>query len=307
MNKIAFIGVGNMGGPMALNLIKSGHDVCAFDLVSENLDTIVDGGGRMATSATDAINGAEVVITMLPAGEHVRAVYSQEVLPNVSDKILLIDCSTIDVESSKLVHKQAADKGCRMVDAPVSGGVKKAADGTLTFMVGGSDASFEAAQPYLNAMGANIFNCGGDCAGQAVKMCNNMMLGIQMASMAEAFVLGEKLGVDPQKLFDVVTVSTGQCWSLTNYCPVPGLVPSAPSNNDFEGGFGAALMLKDMNLAIQAAKAVGGKVEVTEMAAMLYRNFCEAGSGGKDFSGVIELIRERSMASAKTGQIKPGF
>tara|TARA_B100000315_G_C14587549_1_gene593901 strand:+ start:593 stop:1474 length:882 start_codon:yes stop_codon:yes gene_type:complete len=292
MTKIGFIGVGNMGGPMALNLATAGHDVCAFDLVQASLDAVVGDGVRAAGSNADAVKGADVVITMLPAGGHVDAVYANDVLPNVSSEVLLMDCSTIDMATSKAVHEAAAEKGCLMVDAPVSGGVKKAVDGSLTMMVGGSDEAFAAAKPYLDVMGANIFNCGDAGAGQAVKMCNNMMLGIQMASTAEAFVLGEKLGIDPEKMFEVINVSSGQCWSLSSYCPVPGLVPSAPSNNNFEGGFGTTLMLKDMNLALEAAKAVNGSAKVAEMATSIYQDYLEEGSGGKDFSGIIELIRK---------------
>ncbi len=293
MSNIAFIGVGNMGGPMALNLVKAGHNVLAFDIVPSSLDAVVKGGCEKAASAAAAIDGAEVIITMLPAGDHVDAVYNTDVLPNISAHTVLIDCSTIDMATSQAVHEKAATKDCLMVDAPVSGGVKSAVNGSLTIMVGGTADAFAAAEPYLQVMGANIFNCGDAGAGQAVKMCNNMMLGIQMTSTAEAFVLAEKLGIDAEKMFNVINVSSGQCWSLSSYCPVPGLVPSAPVNNDFDGGFGTALMIKDMNLALAAAKAAGSSVDVAEKAAAIYQDYCDEGSGAKDFSGIIELIRGR--------------
>jgi len=293
MGKIAFLGTGNMGGPMALNLIKANHEVCAFDIVPGHLRDISGAGGEIANSATEAVQGATTVITMLPAGEHVDIVYHNDILPHVPPGTVLIDCSTIDIATSKAVHASAVQQGCEMVDAPVSGGVKKAIDGTLTFMVGGSDTAFKMAEPYLSTMGANIFNCGDGGTGQAAKICNNMMLGIQMASVAEAFSLAENLGLDAGKLFNVVNVSSGQCWSVTNYCPVPGLVPAAPSNNDFEGGFAANLMLKDMNLALAAAAQTGSDVSVAEKATTLYQEFKDAGSGGKDFSGIIELVGKR--------------
>lgn len=292
MTKIAFIGVGNMGGPMVLNMVRAGHDVSVFDLVEENLVRVEQGGATRAASSAEAVHSAEVVITMLPAGTHVKDVYTQEILPNVPTGTVLIDCSTIDIASSIAVHEAAAAANCQMVDAPVSGGVPRATDGSLTFMVGGSDTAYSAAEPVLRNMGANIFHCGGNGAGQAVKICNNMMVGIQMASTAEAFALGEKLGVDPQKLYDVASVSTGQCWSLTSYCAVPGIVPTAPSNNNYEGGFASALMLKDMNLAMEAAKSVGGVTSVAQSAAAHYQAYSDAGAGNKDFSGILELVRK---------------
>lgn len=291
MANIGFIGVGNMGGPMAANLIEAGHHVTVFDLSQENLDCVASKGATIATSTNGAVQDAEIVITMLPAGKHVHAVYSDEVLVCADKGILLIDCSTIDVETSREVHAQAVNGDFLMIDAPVSGGVGGAAAGTLTFMVGGEDIAFSHAKPILEAMGKNIVHCGGAGTGQAAKVCNNMMLGIQMISVVEAFVLAEKLQLDPQKLYDVASTASGQCWSLTTYCPVPGPVPTSPANSDYEPGFATELMLKDLDLALSAAKSSGARVDVAEVAADMYRKYAQADGGSKDFSGIIKFIR----------------
>ena len=294
MATIAFIGVGNMGNPMARNLVKAGHAVRAFDLSADLLAKAAAGGATAAPSAAEAVKGAEVVITMLPAGKHVAQVTEADVLPNAAKGALLIDCSTIDVDTARAVHGKAAAKGLAMVDAPVSGGVGGAEGATLTFMVGGADDAVARARPLLEKMGRNIVHCGGPGTGQAAKICNNMMLGIQMASVCEAFVLAEKLGLDAQRLFDVSSTASGQCWSLTTYCPVPGPVPTSPANRDYTAGFAAALMLKDMGLALAAAKSSGARVDVAEKAMGLYQDYADAGQAGKDFSGIINLIRGRA-------------
>lgn len=292
MSKIGFIGVGNMGGPMARNLIKAGHDVRVFDLSAELVEKVVTAGATAAESAAAAVEGAEIVVTMLPAGKHVRAVYEGEVLGAAREGALFIDCSTIDVETARDVAAQAAAKGFSMVDAPVSGGVGGAEAGTLTFMVGGPDPDFARAQPVLKQMGRNIVHCGGAGNGQAAKICNNMMLGIQMLSVAEGFVLAEKLGLDHQKLFDVSSTASGQCWSLTTYCPVPGPVPTSPANRDYQPGFTAAMMLKDLALSQDAAKAFGAETSMGGKAEALYRSFVDGDHGGTDFSGIIKMIRD---------------
>lgn len=292
MSKIGFIGVGNMGGPMACNLVKAGHDVIAFDLSQSNLDVVADRGATIATSCSEAVRGADIVLTMLPAGTHVKDVYFSDVFDNASEGTLMIDCSTIDVSTSRAVHVAAAERGFLMLDAPVSGGVSGATAGTLTMMVGGTDAAYEQAESILEIVGKNKIHCGASGAGQAAKMCNNMMLGIQMSSVAEAFILAESLGLDAQKLFDVSSTASGQCWSITNYCPVPGPVPTSPANNNYKPGFATALMLKDMNLALDAAKSAGVDVSVAESAAKIYSSYSEAGGDVKDFSGIIEHIRK---------------
>ena len=294
MTQIAFIGVGNMGNPMAGNLIKAGHAVAAFDLSAELLAKAAAAGATVAGSADEAAQGAEVVITMLPAGTHVKEVCLGGLFDTLPAGTLVIDCSTIDVDTAREVHAVAAAKGLAMVDAPVSGGVGGAEGATLTFMVGGADDAFARAKPVLEKMGKTIVHCGGPGNGQAAKICNNMMLGIQMASVAEAFVLAEKLGLDAQRLFDVSSTASGQCWSLTTYCPVPGPVPTSPANRDYTPGFAAALMLKDMGLAIAAANSTGADVSVAEKAASLYQDYADAGQAGKDFSGIINLIRDRA-------------
>lgn len=293
MTKIGFIGIGNMGGHMARNLIKAGHDVTVFDLSQEALDAIASDGATISTSVGGAVRYADVVITMLPAGKHVSSVYNDEVLPHAQTGAVFIDCSTIDVDTTRKVSSAAAAKGHSMLDAPVSGGVGGAEAGTLTFMVGGNEEIFKSVRNLFDNMGKNIIHCGGSGTGQAAKMCNNMMLGIQMASVAEAFVLAETLGLEHQKLYDVASTASGQCWSLTTYCPVPGPVPSAPSNRDYEPGFATALMLKDMNLALSAASDTGAHLEIAQASARIYENYAEGGAAGKDFSGIINLLRDR--------------
>ena len=290
MAKIAFIGLGNMGGPMAANLAKAQHHVTAFDLSDEAVKTAVEKGAHKAASAAEAVKGAEIVVTMLPAGKHVREVYEKDVLPNVAKGTLLIDCSTIDVDSARHVAALADKAGLEMIDAPVSGGVGGATAGTLTFMVGGKDGAFAKARPVLEKMGKNIVHAGGSGNGQAAKICNNMVLGVSMIAVSEAFMLAKRLGLDAQKLFDVASTSSGQCWSLTNYCPVPGPVPTSPANRDYQAGFTAAMMLKDLVLAQQAANAVGASTPLGAEAAQLFNMFVNAGGGAKDFSGIIKML-----------------
>lgn len=290
MAKIAFIGLGNMGGPMAANLAKAQHHVVAFDLSDAALNTAVEKGAHKASSAAEAVKGAEIVVTMLPAGKHVREVYEKDVLPNVGKGTLLIDCSTIDVESARHVAGLAEKAGLDMVDAPVSGGVGGATAGTLTFMVGGSEASFAKAKPILEKMGKNIVLAGTSGGGQAAKICNNMILGVSMIAVSEAFMLAKRLGLDAQKLFDVASTASGQCWSLTNYCPVPGPVPASPANRDYQAGFTAAMMLKDLMLAQQAANAAGASTPLGAEAAQLFSLFVNSGNGAKDFSGIIKML-----------------
>ncbi len=290
MAKIAFIGLGNMGGPMAANLAKAQHHVMAFDLSDAAVSTAVEKGAHKAASAAEAVKGAEIVVTMLPAGKHVREVYEKDVLPNVAKGTLLIDCSTIDVESARHVAALAEKAGMDMVDAPVSGGVGGATAGTLTFMVGGTEASFAKAKPILEKMGKNIVLAGTSGGGQAAKICNNMILGVSMIAVSEAFMLAKRLGLDAQKLFDVASTASGQCWSLTNYCPVPGPVPTSPANRDYQAGFTAAMMLKDLMLAQQAANAAGASTPLGAEAAQLFSLFVNAGNGAKDFSGIIKML-----------------
>jgi 3-hydroxyisobutyrate dehydrogenase len=290
MAKIAFIGLGNMGGPMAANLCKAQHRVAAFDLTPAAIAAAVEKGAHKVASAAEAVKDAEIVVTMLPAGKHVREVYEKDVLPHVARGALLIDCSTIDVDSARHVAAAAKAKGFEMVDAPVSGGVGGATAGTLTFMVGGPDAAFAKAKPILEKMGKNIVHTGASGAGQAVKICNNMMLAITMLGAAEGFLLGKRLGLDFQKIFDVTSTSSGQSWAVTNYCPVPGPVPTSPANRDYAPGFTAAMMLKDLLLAQQAANSSGASTPMGAEAAQLFNMFVNAGNGAKDFSGIIKML-----------------
>ncbi len=287
---IGFIGLGNMGGPMAANLVKAGHTVRGFDLMPASLDLAREAGITVAGSALEAVRGADVVVTMLPAGRHVIEVWTQltEVLPPGT---LLIDSSTVDVESARRAHALAEARGCLSVDAPVSGGTGGAKAGTLTFMAGGGGAAFGQAEPLLKAMGKNVFHCGEAGAGQAAKICNNMILGISMIGVCEAFALGEKLGLSHEALYDVASVSSGQCWSLTTYCPVPGPVPTSPANNSYKPGFAAALMLKDLRLAQAAANAAGASTPLGAEAAQIYGLFDGLGHGGEDFSAIIRMLR----------------
>jgi len=291
MATIAFIGLGNMGAPMAANLVKAGRNVTGFDLVPASCDAARADGVAIAANAAEAVRDAGVIITMLPAGSHVLAVWN-EILPHVGEGALIIDCSTIDVESAGQAHAVASRHGIASVDAPVSGGTGGAKAATLTFMVGGSDEAFAAAKPVLETMGRRIVHCGGTGAGQAAKICNNMILGISMIGVCEAFTLAEKLGLSHQALFDVASTSSGQCWSLTTYCPVPGPVPTSPANSGYRPGFAAALMLKDLRLAQAAAKASGASTPLGAHAAEIYAAFERAGHGGTDFSGIIDLLRE---------------
>ncbi|MGB3866531.1 MAG: 3-hydroxyisobutyrate dehydrogenase [Xanthobacteraceae bacterium] len=291
MANIAFIGLGNMGGPMAANLVKAGHKVTGFDLVDASRDAAKAAGASIAATATDAVKGADVVVTMLPAGKHVLSVWT-EILPAVTKGALLIDCSTIDVESAVAAHGLAAKAGVASVDAPVSGGVGGAQGATLTFMCGGDDKAFATAKPILEKMGKKIVHCGKAGAGQAAKICNNMILGISMIGVCEAFTLAEKLGLSHQALFDVSSTSSGQCWSLTTYCPVPGPVPTSPANNDYKPGFAAALMLKDLRLSQAASRAAGAATPLGAHAEEIYAAFEKAGHGGVDFSGIIHHLRE---------------
>jgi 3-hydroxyisobutyrate dehydrogenase len=288
--RIAFVGLGNMGGGMAANQAKAGHEVLAFDLSKAALEKAVGAGCAAAGSAAAAVKDADAVITMLPAGQHVRAVYADEILANAKAGALLIDCSTIDVDSARAVAAAAQVNELRMVDAPVSGGVAGAEAATLTFMVGGSDIAFEKAKPILAAMGQTIVHAGSAGAGQAAKICNNMMLGVSMIAVCEAFSLAAKLGLDAQKLFDIASQSSGQCWAMTKYCPVPGPVPTSPANRGYQPGFTAAMMLKDLLLAQAAAKASGAKAPMAAGAAALYDLFVDQGNAAMDFSGIIKLL-----------------
>ena len=287
---IAFIGLGNMGSGMAANLVKAGRQVAAFDLSEAALGHAAEAGCERAVSTAEAVKGADAVVTMLPAGKHVRAVYENEVFGNAPSGAILIDCSTIDVASARGVSASAAERGFAMVDAPVSGGVAAAAGGTLTFMVGGSKAAFARAEAILANMGKAVIHAGDAGAGQAAKICNNMLLGASMVATAEAFVMAQKLGLDPQTFFDISSKASGQCWSMTSYCPVPGPVPTAPSNRDYEGGFASALMLKDLKLAMEAAAGVDASVPMGAQAEALYQAFANIGGSAKDFSGIIKLL-----------------
>lgn len=290
MATIAFIGLGNMGGPMAANLVKAGHKVVAFDVVEASRAQARADGAAIADSAAGAVKGAGVVVTMLPAGKHVLAVWS-EVVPAMTKGALIIDSSTIDVESARKAHALAAKHGVLSVDAPVSGGTGGAKGATLTFMCGGEENAFAAAKPVLENMGKKIVHCGGSGAGQAAKICNNMILGISMIAVSEAFALAEKLGLSHQALFDVASTSSGQCWSLTSYCPVPGPVPTSPANNNYKPGFASALMVKDLTLAQDAAKATGAATPLGRHAQEIYQSFDAAGHGGVDFSGIMQHVR----------------
>ncbi|WP_193180144.1 3-hydroxyisobutyrate dehydrogenase [Nisaea sediminum] len=291
MTTIAFIGLGNMGLPMAKNLIGAGHQVRGFDLSAESLEKLEAAGGTPASSAADAVSGAEVVVTMLPAGKHVRAVYDESVFPSAAAGTLFIDCSTIDVDTARAVAADAAAKGFAMLDAPVSGGTGGAEAGTLTFMVGGDDSAFARARPLLDVMGATVVHAGSSGSGQAAKICNNMVLGISMIAVSEAFALADKLGLDRQKLFDISSKSSGQCWAMTSYCPVPGPVPTSPANRDYLPGFTAAMMLKDLDLAQQAADSAKATTPMGTKAAEFYAAFVDEGHGALDFSAVFKKLR----------------
>jgi len=293
MARIGFIGLGNMGLPMAQNLVKAGHQVEGVDVNPASVEKLRATGGTSVETAKIAAARADVVITMLPSGKEVRDIYlgPNGIIENANPGTLLIDCSTIDVETARAVAREAETHDLLMIDAPVSGGVGGASGGTLTFMVGGPTQAFVRAQSILEKMGKTIVHAGGAGNGQAAKICNNMILGISMIAVSEAFVLAEKLGLEHQKLFDIASKSSGQCWSLTTYCPVPGPVPTSPANRDYQPGFTAAMMLKDLKLSQEAAKTAGAQTELGADATKLYSQYVESGEAGRDFSGIIRFIR----------------
>ncbi|WP_375194975.1 3-hydroxyisobutyrate dehydrogenase [Sphingobium sp.] len=287
---IAFVGLGNMGGGMAANLLKNGFAVRAFDLSEEALARAEQAGAKRCSSAAEAATGADAVVTMLPAGKHVESVYTGEVFGAAKDGALFIDCSTIDVATARRVEDAAAAKGFEMVDAPVSGGIAAANGGTLTFMVGGSDQAFGRARSILSAMGKAVIHAGGAGNGQAAKICNNMLLGATMVATCETFAMAKKLGLDPQTFYDISSVSSGQSWSMTSYCPVPGVGPQSPSDTGYQGGFAVGLMLKDLKLASEAAASVGASVPMGNTAESLYQLLANRGEAGRDFSLMIEML-----------------
>ena len=287
--KIAFIGLGNMGGGMAANLVKAGHEVRAFDLSEPALAAAREAGCRTFPTAKEACQGTEAVVSMLPNGAIVKAVYWDDVIGHAPEGAILLDCSTIDVATAREVIEVTEAHGYQMVDAPVSGGIAAANGGTLTFMVGGSEEAFARAQPILAAMGKAVIHAGGPGTGQAAKICNNMLLAIHMIGTCEAFAMAEKLGLDAQTFYDISSVSSGQNWSMTSYCPVPGVGPTTPADNDYQGGFAAGLMLKDLRLAMEAAQGAGAKVELGEHARAIYEAFA-ADNASTDFSGIIRTL-----------------
>jgi len=290
MAKIAFIGLGHMGGGMAPNLAQAGHQVRAFDLSEEALNAAVEKGCGRAGSAEEAVKDADVVITMLPAANHVLGVYRDQVLGKAPTSALLIDCSTIDVASARSIEEEAAGLGYTMVDAPVSGGITAAASGNLAFMVGGSEAAFARAQRFLDPMAKAVIHAGGAGAGQAAKICNNMILGATMIVTCEAFVMAQKLGLDPKVFHAIASNASGQSWSMSTYTPVPGVGPDTPADHDYEGGFAAALMLKDLKLAMDAAQTAGAYTPIGSEAEQLFQRFVNLGGGSKDFSGIIKML-----------------
>jgi 3-hydroxyisobutyrate dehydrogenase len=293
MARIGFIGLGNMGLPMATNLVKAGHAVAGFDVIESRAGKLAAVGGTAAETIAATCRGADAIITMLPAGEHVRDVYCAPggVIEAAGAGALLIDSSTIDVATAREMAARAAEKRLAMVDAPVSGGVAGAEAGTLTFMVGGEEAAFERARPILEGMGKTVVHAGGSGNGQAAKICNNMILGVSMIVVSEAFLLAEKLGLDAQRLFDIASKSSGQCWSMTSYCPVPGPVPTSPANRGYHAGFTAAMMLKDLKLAQDAARSAKSATPLGAAAAELYGSFVGEGHSGEDFSAIIRFLR----------------
>ncbi|MGO2141036.1 MAG: 3-hydroxyisobutyrate dehydrogenase [Leucobacter sp.] len=298
MTTIAFVGLGHMGRPMAANLVSAGFTVRGFDLVPELCEAARAAGVEIADSAASAASEADIVVTMLPAGKHVLAAYEggdgPGLLAAARRGTLFLDCSTIAVDEARAAAQLAVAAGHRPLDAPVSGGVVGAEKGTLAFMVGGETADFEAAMPALEAMGGRIVHCGGAGLGQAAKVCNNMILGISQIAVAEAFVLGERLGLSHQALFDVASNASGQCWALTTNCPVPGPVPTSPANNEYEPGFAGALMAKDLGLAEQMIALTGVDAQLGLLAQRLYADFAAGEGAGKDFSGIINSIRAES-------------
>ena len=293
MAEIGFVGLGNMGRPMASRLVAAGHAVRGFDVATPAREAAAAAGIPLAEDPGAAADGAEAVFTMLPAGADMRSVYCESggLLASAGAGTLLVDCSTIDLETARGVHEEASAKGFAMLDAPVSGGVGGAEAGTLTFMVGGEAAAVARGRPLMAAMGRNIVHAGGPGNGQAAKMCNNMILGVSMIAVSEAFTLAERVGLDAQTLFDIVSTASGQCWSLTNYCPVPGPVPTSPANRDYRAGFTAAMMLKDLRLARGAAQANRANTPLGSHAAALYEQYCADGEEGSDFSGIIRMLR----------------
>lgn len=291
MTRIAFIGLGNMGGGMAANQAKAGHEVVAFDLSKAALDRAAASGCRAAASVAEAVKDAEAVVTMLPAGPHVRQVYAEHILPNAPKTALLIDCSTIDVDSARAVAAEAKAAGFRVADAPVSGGVMAADAGTLAFMVGCDEADFARVEPALDPMSRITIRAGDHGAGQAAKICNNMLLGVSMLGTCEAFALAEKLGLAADRFFEIASKSSGQCWSVTTYCPVPGVGPQTPADKGYAGGFATAMMLKDLKLAQDAAAKAGASTPMGAQAEALYAMFDGLGYGGKDFSAFIQMLR----------------
>ena len=298
MAKVAFIGLGHMGGGMAPNLAKAGHEVRAFDLSEEALGAAVERGCKRAKSAAEACKDADAVVTMLPAGKHVAEVFRSQVFGAAPKSAILIDCSTIDVATARAVEEEAQGQGYTMVDAPVSGGIAAAEGGTLTFMVGGSSEGFDKARPILEKMGKAVIHAGKSGSGQAAKICNNMLLGATMVATCEAFMLARKLGLDLQTFFDISSKASGQSWSMTSYCPLPGVGPETPADREYEGGFAAALMLKDLKLAMDAAQAADAYTPMGGEAEELYQRFVDRGGGAKDFSGIIKMIDD----SWKPGQ-----
>ncbi len=288
--KIAFIGLGNMGGGMAANLVKAGHEVQAFDLSDTAIAHAREAGCTTFGSAREAVQGVEAVVSMLPNGQIVKGVYTNEVIGHAPVGAILLDCSTIDVATAREVIVAAEDAGYDMVDAPVSGGIAAANGGTLTFMVGGTDEAFARAQPILEAMGKAVIHAGAAGNGQAAKICNNMLLGIHMIGTCEAFAMAQKLGLDPQTFYDISSVSSGQCWSMTSYCPVPGVGPQSPSDNGYQGGFATDLMLKDLRLAMEAAETSGAATPMGARATSIYEDFAGAGNGALDFSAIIKIL-----------------
>ena len=290
--KVAFVGLGNMGGGMAANLVKAGHDVNAFDLSPEAITRARENGCVVFTSVREAVVGVDAVVSMLPNGKIVASVFENDILGHASTGTILLDCSTIDVGTARSVTAAAVAAGYEMVDAPVSGGIAAANGGTLTFMVGGTDAAFARAQPILAAMGKAVIHAGASGAGQAAKICNNMLLGASMIATCETFAMAEKLGLDLQTFYDISSKASGQNWSMTSYCPVPGVGPTTPADNDYQGGFATALMLKDLKLAMEAASLVDADVPMGLRAAELYEKFDAAGKGGLDFSAIIQTLKD---------------
>jgi 3-hydroxyisobutyrate dehydrogenase len=291
MSKLGFIGLGNMGGPMMANLVEAGHEIKAFDLVPEAMARAAEAGASRTNDAASACRGVDVVITMLPAGPHVRSLYTEAVLDNADEGTLLIDCSTIDVATSRAVAAMAAERGFEMLDAPVSGGTGGAEAGTLTFMVGGPDGAFARGKPLLDIMGQNIVHAGGSGNGQVAKICNNMILGATMIAVSEGFVMAERLGLDKQTLYDICSTSSSSCWALNNYCPVPGPAPASPANRDYEAGFTAAMMLKDLRLSQGAAQDAATATPMGAAAAAMFALFCDSNDDNLDFSAIINMIR----------------